>query len=100
MFAGLDYGLNASLDLYFNLMYAEMDFAFRAANALVAQMAHLQSAARVQPRTYRLFYVAPASRVGSGDPQSHRDIPVAGAVAAADHHVFRDAQRSRSRPLC
>ena len=31
LFAGLDYELNPSLDLYFNLMYAEMDQAFRAA---------------------------------------------------------------------
>ena len=31
LFAGLDYDLNPSLDLYFNLMYAEMDQAFRAA---------------------------------------------------------------------
>ena len=30
LFAGLDYDLNPSLDLYFNLMYAEMDYAFRA----------------------------------------------------------------------
>ena len=28
LFEGFDYGLNPSLDLYFNLMYAEMDYAF------------------------------------------------------------------------
>ena len=28
LFAGLDYELNPSLDLYFNLMYAEMDRIF------------------------------------------------------------------------
>src|SRR5262249_32388295 len=65
LFAGLDYDLNPSLDLYFNLMYAEMDFAFRAgAETLVFGQTADDFKVRLgcgQDR--RFFYVAPASRV-------------------------------------
>ena len=87
LFAGLDYDLNPSLDLYFNLMYAEMDQAFRAGAETL-----------VFGQTADDFKVATRMQTRSGDSStSHRwassrylilqaagRLPAAGAAAPAD----------------
>jgi Acetyltransferase (GNAT) domain len=94
LFAGLDYDLNPSLDLYFNLMYAGMDCAFRAgAQRLVFGQTADDFKVRLgcnQERRY--FYVAPAGFFG------HLILKVAGEFLlpeppqSATHHVFRDPE--------
>ena len=65
LFAGLDYDLNQSLDLYFNLMYAEMDCAFRsgAATQVFGQTADDFKTRLGCHQERRFFYVASTGRV-------------------------------------
>ncbi|MGZ3381284.1 MAG: GNAT family N-acetyltransferase, partial [Isosphaeraceae bacterium] len=97
LFAGLDYTLNPSLDLYFNLMYAEMDYAFRAgAEALVFGQTADDFKVRLgcnQER--RFFYVASASRVGSLILKAAGEFLLPEPPRPATHHVFRDPDSLR-----
>jgi hypothetical protein len=92
LFAGLDYDLNPILDLYFNLMYAEMDRAFRAgADTLVFGQTADDFKVRLgcnQER--RFFYVAPASLVGSLILRAAGEFLLPEPQRSATHHVFRN----------
>jgi predicted N-acyltransferase len=92
LFAGLDYGLNPSLDLYFNLMYAEMDFAFRAgADALVFGQTADDFKVRLGfSQEQRFFYIAAASGVGSLILKVAGDFLLPEPPQPATHHVFRE----------
>jgi predicted N-acyltransferase len=98
LFAGLDYDLNPSVDLYFNLMYAEMDYAFRAgADTLVIGQTADEFKLRLGCRQeQRFFYVAAVSRV------AHLILKAAGKLLIPEpplpqtHHVFRDEMVSCS----
>ncbi len=92
LFAGLDYDLNPSLDLYFNLMYAEMDCAFKAGaeTQVFGQTADDFKTRLGCHQERRFFYVAPTGRVAG---------MILGAAGAflmpepprwAAHRVFRD----------
>jgi hypothetical protein len=61
LFAGLDYERNPEMDLYFNVMYAEMDFAFRAgATSLVFGQTADDFKVRLGcTQEGRFFYLAP-----------------------------------------
>jgi predicted N-acyltransferase len=92
LFAGLDYALNPSMDLYFNLMYAEMDYAFRAgALTLVfgqtADDFKLRLGCRQQQR---FFYVAPARRLASLVLKAAGKLLLPEPPSPPVHHVFRD----------
>ena len=86
LFAGLDYELNPHVDLYFNLMYAEMDHAFRAgAETLVFGQTADDFKTRLgchQER--RFFYVAPSGPRRGPDPSSRGRVPAARAAAMGD----------------
>ncbi len=100
LFAGLDYDLNADFDLYFNVMYAEMDFAFRlGAESLIFGQTADDFKIRLGCTQQRLsFYVAP---VGLSAALIHR---FAGKILfpepppAPVHHVFPDSN-SRLAPI-
>ena len=92
LFAGLEYDLNPSLDLYFNLMYAEMDCAFKAGAEIqvFGQTADDFKTRLGCHQERRFFYVASTGRVAG---------LILGAAGAflmpepprwAAHHVFRD----------
>jgi predicted N-acyltransferase len=91
LFAGLDYDLNPSLDLYFNLMYAEMDCAFRAgAGSLVFGQTADDFKTRLgchQER--RFFYVAPAGSVAALILRAAGAFLLPAPPRSATHHVFR-----------
>ena len=94
-FAGLNYALNPSVDLYFNLMYAEMDCAFRAgADALVfgqtADDFKVRLGCSQEPR---FFYMAPASLIGSVVLKTAGNFLLPEPRQPAIHHVFRDSER-------
>jgi len=93
LFAGLDYDLNPSLDLYFNLMYAEMDLAFRAqAGAIVFGQTADDFKVRLGcSQESRFFYVAPAGRVASLILKAGGRFMLPEPPRPADHHVFRIA---------
>ena len=101
LFAGLDYGLNAELDLYFNLMYAEMDFAFRtgAGSLWFGQTADDFKGRLGCTQHPRSFYVAP---VGVA---AELILRVAGARLFPERpspplfHVFATDEPSRTRTL-
>jgi predicted N-acyltransferase len=92
LFAGLEYDLNPSLDLYFNLMYAEMDYAFRAgAEAIVFGQTADDFKTRLGcHQEQRFFYIAPAG------PVAALILRTAGAFLLPEppppptHHVFRE----------
>ncbi len=92
LFAGLDYELNPHVDLYFNLMYAEMDHAFRAgAETLVFGQTADDFKTRLgchQER--RFFYVAPAGRVAALILRAAGGFLLPEPPRWATHHVFRD----------
>jgi predicted N-acyltransferase len=92
LFAGLDYELNPLVDLYFNLMYAEMDCAFRAgAETLVFGQTADDFKTRLgchQER--RFFYVAPTGRVASLILRAAGAFLLPEPPRWATHHVFRD----------
>ena len=95
LFAGLNYALNPSVDLYFNLMYAEMDCAFRAgADALVfgqtADDFKVRLGCSQEPR---FFYMAPASLIGSVVLKTAGNFLLPEPRQPAIHHVFRDSER-------
>ena len=94
LFAGLDYDLNPSLDLYFNLMYAEMDCAFRAgAQELVFGQTADDFKVRLgcnQERRY--FYVAPAGVVGQLILKVAGEFLLPEPPQPATHHVFREPE--------
>jgi predicted N-acyltransferase len=94
LFAGLDYDLNPSLDLYFNLMYAEMDCAFRAgAQRLVFGQTADDFKVRIgcnQERRY--FYVAPAGLVGSLILKVAGEFLLPEPPQPMAHHVFREPE--------
>jgi hypothetical protein len=98
LFAGLDYDLNPSLDLYFNLMYAEMDFAFRAGaeTLVIGQTADDFKARLGCSQDPRFFYVAPASRVGSLTLRVAGGFLISEPPPPTPHHVFREAKSLRS----
>ena len=92
LFAGLDYDLNASADLYFNLMYAEMDFAFResAQRLIFGQTADdfkLRLGCTQEPR---YFYVASRSRVASLILNVAGKLLLPEPPPSPTYHVFRD----------
>jgi predicted N-acyltransferase len=92
LFAGLDYDLNPTLDLYFNLMYAEMDCAFRAG---AEALAFGQTADDFKTRLgchqeRRFFYVAPAGRVADLILRAAGSLLLPEPARWATHHVFRD----------
>jgi hypothetical protein len=103
LFAGLDYDLNPSLDLYFNLIYAEMDHGFRAgAETLVigqtADEFKLRLGCTQEPR---FFYVAAVSRVASLILKAAGRLLLPEPPPSQTHHVFRDevASCSPSKPV-
>jgi predicted N-acyltransferase len=92
LFAGLDYSLNPSLDLYFNLMYAEMDYAFRAGaeTVVLGQTADdfkLRLGCTQEPR---FFYVAALSPVASLILKAAGNLVLPEPPPPPIHHVFRD----------
>jgi hypothetical protein len=94
LFAGLDYDLNPSMDLYFNLMYAEMDCAFRAgARSLIfgqtADDFKMRLGCLQEPR---FFYVASVSGVGSLILKAAGGLLLPEPPRPALHHVFRDPE--------
>ena len=91
LFAGLDYDLNPSLDLYFNLMYAEMDFAFAPARKrwFSARRRMTSKCGSVASQERRFFYVAPASHFGSLILQAAGEFLLPEPPRPATHHVFR-----------
>jgi predicted N-acyltransferase len=101
LFAGLDYNLNPSLDLYFNLMYAEMDYAFRAgAEALVFGQTADDFKVRLGcDQERRFFYVAPVGLVGSLILNVAGGFLLPEPPPPAIHRVFRDPETA-SRVLC
>jgi predicted N-acyltransferase len=102
LFAGLDYDLNPSLDLYFNLMYAEMDCAFRAgAQELVFGQTADEFKVRLgcnQERRY--FYVAPAGLVGSLVLKVAGEFLLPEPPQPMAHHVFREPEPVSVAPSC
>jgi predicted N-acyltransferase len=92
LFAGLDYGLNPSLDLYFNLMYAEMDYAFRAvAETLVFGQTADDFKVRLGcDQEERFFYVAPAGPIGALILRAAGAFLLPEPARPATHHVIRD----------
>jgi predicted N-acyltransferase len=101
LFAGLDYNLNPTLDLYFNLMYAEMDFAFRTgASAIVFGQTADDFKMRLGcSQERRFFYVASASRAGSAFLKTLGEYLLPEPPHAAIHHVFRDPAPLRPIPV-
>jgi len=92
LFAGLDYDLNPSLDLYFNLMYAEMDYAFRAgAETLVFGQTADDFKLRLGcTQERRFFYIASLSRVASLILNAAGKLLLPEPPPPPTHHVFRD----------
>jgi Acetyltransferase (GNAT) domain len=92
LFAGLDYELNPSLDLYFNLMYAEMDQAFRAgAETLVIGQTADDFKSRLGCRQEpRFFYVASVGLVANLILKSAGRLLLPEPPPQPNHHVFRD----------
>jgi hypothetical protein len=92
LFAGLDYDLNPSMDLYFNLMYAEMDYGFRAgAETLVVGQTADEFKMRLGcTQERRFFYVAAASRVASLILKAAGRLLLPEPPLPQTHHVFRD----------
>jgi predicted N-acyltransferase len=102
LFAGLDYELNPSLDLYFNLMYTEMDYAFRAgAKTLVFGQTADDFKVRLgciqEPRS---FYIAALGRGASLILSAAGRILLPEPPPPPQHHVFRDTSSApvRVRP--
>src|SRR5262249_59287948 len=91
LFAGLDYDLNPSLDLYFNLMYAEMDYAFRtgAESLVVGQTADDFKMRLGCTQERRLFYVASVGLVASLILKTAGKILLPEPPPPPTHHVFR-----------
>ena len=85
LFAGLDYDLNASADLYFNLMYAEMDFAFRAGTRgwYSARLGTTSNCGSGVPRTGD----SSMSQRGAGSRPSSSTSP--GSSCSPNHHLRR-----------
>jgi len=96
LFAGLDYDLNPSVDLYFNLMYAEMDYAFRAgAETLVFGQTADDFKLRIgctQERRY--FYIAALGRIASLILNASGKLLLPEPPPSPTHHVFRDPDSS------
>jgi Acetyltransferase (GNAT) domain len=94
LFAGLDYDLNPSLDLYFNLMYAEMDCAFRAgAESLVFGQTTDDFKARLGcDQDRRFFYVTPTGFFGFLILKVAGDFLLPEPPRPPIHHVFRDPE--------
>jgi predicted N-acyltransferase len=92
LFAGLDYDLNSSVDLYFNLMYAEMDFAFRAGTETLVfgQTADDFKLRLGCIQEQRFFYVAAVSRVASLILKAAGRLLLPEPPLPQAHHVFRD----------
>jgi hypothetical protein len=92
LFAGLDYNLNPSLDLYFNLMYAEMDQAFRAgAETMVFGQTADDFKSRLGCRQERRFlYVAPVGLVAGLILRAAGRRLLPDPPPPPTHHVFRD----------
>jgi predicted N-acyltransferase len=92
LFAGLDYDLNPSLDLYFNLMYAEMDYAFRTgAEALsFGQTADDFKVRLGCNQEGRCFYLASANLVGALILRTAGGVLLPEPPRPATHNVFRD----------
>ena len=92
LFAGLDYDLNPSLDLYFNLMYAEMDCAFAPARKTLVfgQTADDFKVRLGCHQERRFFYVAPTGRVAALILRAAGAFLLPEPPRRATHHVFRD----------
>ncbi len=92
LFAGLDYDLNPSLDLYFNLMYAEMDQAFRdgAETLVIGQTADDFKSRLGCKQEPRFFYVAPVGLVANLILRAAGRILLPEPPPQPTHHVFRD----------
>ncbi|MBV8126132.1 MAG: GNAT family N-acetyltransferase [Planctomycetaceae bacterium] len=92
LFAGLDYDLNPSLDLYFNLMYAEMDQAFRAgAETLVLGQTADDFKSRLGCRQERrFFYIASVGLVANLILEAAGRLLLPEPPPPPIHHVFRD----------
>jgi hypothetical protein len=92
LFAGLDYDLNQSLDLYFNLMYAEMDQAFRAgAETLVFGQTADDFKSRLGCRQERrFFYIASVGLVAKLIVESAGRLLLPEPPSPPTYHVFRD----------
>jgi predicted N-acyltransferase len=92
LFAGLDYDLNPTLDLYFNLMYAEMDCAFRAgARRLV--FGQTADAFKMRIGCYqerRFFYITPTGRIAALILRAAGALLLPEPPRWATHHVYRD----------
>ena len=93
LFAGLDYDLNPSLDLYFNLMYAEMDQAFRAGaeTLIVGQTADDFKSRLGCKQERRFFYIASVGRVANLILQAAGRLLLPEPPHPPTHHVFRDS---------
>jgi predicted N-acyltransferase len=92
LFAGLDYDLNPTLDLYFNLMYAEMDCAFRAgAETLAFGQTADDFKARIGCYQERRFlYIAPTGQIAALILRAAGAFLLPEPPRWATHHVFRD----------
>ena len=84
--------MNPSLDLYFNLMYAEMDFAFTAGaeTHVFGQTADDFKSRLGCHQERRYFYVAPTGRVAGLFLEPPVLPDAAGATAMGTHRVFRE----------
>jgi predicted N-acyltransferase len=91
LFAGLDYELNPSLDLYFNLMYSEMDYAFRAGaeKLVIGQTADDFKVRLGCTQERRFFYVAAVSRIASLVLKAAGGLLLPEPPLPQIHHVFR-----------
>jgi hypothetical protein len=92
LFAGLDYDLNPSLDLYFNLMYAEMDQAFHAGaeTLIIGQTADDFKSRLGCKQARRFFYIASVGPVANLILRAAGRLLLPEPPAPPTHHVFRD----------
>jgi predicted N-acyltransferase len=99
LFAGLDYELNQHLDLYFNLMYAEMDYAFRAgAETLVFGQTADDFKVRLGCiQEGRSFYIAALGRGASLILSAAGKSLLPEPTPPPQHHVFRDISSALDR---
>ena len=92
LFAGLDYELNSRYDLYFNLMYAEMDYAFRAGSEKIefGQTADDFKIRLGCIQEQRYFYIKAVGPVASLILKVAGNLLLPEPPPPPTHHVFRD----------
>lgn len=91
LFCGLDYSLNEEADLYFNLMYRELDYALRCRGGMIiiGQMAdHFKSRLGCEQRTLH-FYIRGVGRIASLSLRLGFNLLFPKWPAASRHNIFR-----------